>query len=116
MVQKFIDVDFSTVTAKKIRQIRRPGTPDLVTLFSEPPKEIQHSDLHCGDYNLVGADLRQWNEFKSKLDSVGIDTTLPTLFVAECVLVYMSVDQSAQLLKHISSCFDTVVFINYEQV
>uniref|UniRef100_A0A158P7P5 ER membrane protein complex subunit 4 n=1 Tax=Angiostrongylus cantonensis TaxID=6313 RepID=A0A158P7P5_ANGCA len=79
-------------------------------------KEIQHSDLHCGDYSLVGADLRQWNEFRSKLDSVTIDTTLPTLFVAECVLVYMSVDQSAQLLKHISSCFDTVVFINYEQV
>ncbi|RCN33209.1 leucine carboxyl methyltransferase [Ancylostoma caninum] len=115
-VKKFVDVDFSSVTAKKIRQIRKPGTPDLVSLFSEPPKETQHTDLHCGDYNLVGADLRQWAEFKSKLESVGIDSTLPTLFLAECVLVYMSVDQSAELLKHISEFFDTVVFVNYEQV
>ncbi|VDO77293.1 unnamed protein product [Heligmosomoides polygyrus] len=139
---KFVDVDFSSVTAKKIRQIRKPGSPDLVSLFSEPrkhfnvifsvtfsfvgvaetiieafpAKETQHTDLHCGDYHLVGADIRQWAEFKAKLDSVGIDTTLPTLFLAECVLVYMSVDQSAQLLKNISDYFDTVVFVNYEQV
>lgn len=46
-------------------------------------KETQHTDLHCGDYNLVGADLRQWSEFKSKLESVGVDSTLPTLFLAE---------------------------------
>lgn len=115
-MKKFVDVDFSSVTAKKIRQIRKPGSPDLVSLFSEPPKETQHTDLHCGDYHLVGADIRQWAEFKAKLDSVGIDTTLPTLFLAECVLVYMSVDQSAQLLKNISDYFDTVVFVNYEQV
>ncbi|VDL76924.1 unnamed protein product [Nippostrongylus brasiliensis] len=115
-VKKFVDVDFSSVTSKKIRQIRKPGSPDLVSLFSEPPKETQHTDLHCGDYHLVGADIRQWEEFKGKLDSVGIDTTLPTLFLAECVLVYMSVDQSSQLLKHIASYFDTAVFVNYEQV
>ncbi|KAK6747922.1 hypothetical protein RB195_000870 [Necator americanus] len=115
-VKKFIDVDFSSVTAKKIRQIRKPGTPDLVSLFSEAPKETQHTDLHCGDYNLVGADLRQWSEFKGKLESVGVDSTLPTLFLAECVLVYMAVDQSAELLKHIAEFFDTVVFVNYEQV
>ncbi|PIO69134.1 hypothetical protein TELCIR_09057 [Teladorsagia circumcincta] len=82
-MKKFVDVDFSSVTAKKIRQIRKPGSPDLVSLFNEPPKETQHTDLHCGDYHLVGADLRQWGEFKSKLDSVGIDTTLPTFFIAE---------------------------------
>ncbi|KAK6025256.1 leucine carboxyl methyltransferase [Ostertagia ostertagi] len=34
----------------------------------------------------------------------------------QCVLVYMSVDQSAQLLKHLSDTFDTAVFLNYEQV
>ncbi|KAK6036607.1 leucine carboxyl methyltransferase [Cooperia oncophora] len=82
-MKKFVDVDFSSVTAKKIRQIRKPGSPDLVSLFNEPPKETQHTDLHCGDYHLVGADIRQWAEFKAKLDSVGIDTTLPTFFLAE---------------------------------
>ncbi|VDO39446.1 unnamed protein product [Haemonchus placei] len=115
-MKKFVDVDFSSVTAKKIRQIRKPGTPDLVSLFNEPPKETQHTDLHCGDYHLVGADIRQWAEFKAKLDSVGIDTTLPTMFIAECVLVYISVDQSAQLLKSLSDTFNTAVFLNYEQV
>uniref|UniRef100_A0A1I7XG67 Acyl_transf_3 domain-containing protein n=1 Tax=Heterorhabditis bacteriophora TaxID=37862 RepID=A0A1I7XG67_HETBA len=46
-------------------------------------REMQHSDLHCGDYHLVGADLRQWAELKGKFDSTGLDFCIPTLFLAD---------------------------------
>lgn len=41
---------------------------------------------------------------------------LPTLLMAECVLVYMTPEQSAELIKWASSTFSTTMFINYEQV
>ncbi|XP_032286582.1 leucine carboxyl methyltransferase 1 [Phoca vitulina] len=41
---------------------------------------------------------------------------LPTLLITECVLVYMTPEQSANLLKWAASSFDTAMFINYEQV
>lgn len=31
--RKFVEVDFSSVTAKKIRMIRKPGQPNLVEMF-----------------------------------------------------------------------------------
>ncbi|CAJ0931775.1 unnamed protein product, partial [Mesorhabditis belari] len=113
---KVIEVDFSSVTARKIRQILKPGKPNLVELFSQPPQEVQHCDLHCGDYELVGADIRQWNELKEKLDCAKVDFTLPTMVITECVLVYMSEDQSASLLANLRNFFGKIVLINYEQL
>ncbi|XP_006859867.1 PREDICTED: leucine carboxyl methyltransferase 1 isoform X2 [Chrysochloris asiatica] len=41
---------------------------------------------------------------------------LPTLIITECVLIYMTPEQSANLLKWAASSFETAMFINYEQV
>uniref|UniRef100_A0A915BYA0 Leucine carboxyl methyltransferase 1 n=1 Tax=Parascaris univalens TaxID=6257 RepID=A0A915BYA0_PARUN len=113
---KFVDVDFSSVTAKKIHQIRKPGTPNLVAMFSEPPREAEHSDMHAGDYELIGADLRQPDELKGKLELASLDFGLPTLFIAECVLVYMGSLHSGRMLAKLATWFTTAVFVNYEQV
>nr|KAF6440912.1 leucine carboxyl methyltransferase 1 [Rousettus aegyptiacus] len=40
---------------------------------------------------------------------------LPTLLVTECVLVYMTPEQSASLIKWAASSFVTAMFVNYEQ-
>lgn len=78
--------------------------------------ESQHSDLHAGDYHLIGVDLRQIHEFLTKILTADLDVSQPTLFIAECVLVYMDEKQSEELLKEITKMFTTVSFINYEQV
>lgn len=79
-------------------------------------KESQHSDLHAGDYHLIGADLRQLEELEQKLNSIEIDYKLPTLVISECVLIYMSTESSSALLKFFSQKFETIGFLNYEQV
>ncbi|CAB3402916.1 unnamed protein product [Caenorhabditis bovis] len=114
---KFVEVDFSSVTSKKIRHIMKPANgPDPTKLFTEKRSAIvQHSDLHAGNYHLVGADLRQLNEFHVKLNTCNLDKSLPTIFIAECVLVYMSAQNSADLLKSLSEAFKTCAFVNYEQ-
>ncbi|KAH7728201.1 leucine carboxyl methyltransferase [Aphelenchoides avenae] len=115
--RRFVEVDFSSVTAKKLRLIQRPQKkPDLKSYFSQPATESQHSDLHAGDYHLLGADLRQPREFEAKLDAAELDRSQPTLVVAECVLVYMDEAQCNALLRELASRFDTVSFVNYEQV
>src|SRR5690348_7019203 len=60
--------------------------------------EVQHIDLHSPCYHLVGADLRCSKEVRSKLLSCDLDPAAPTLFLSECVLVYMSGEQSENLL------------------
>lgn len=65
---------------------------------------------------MVSADIRELKQLDAKIQSCRIDKNLPTVFVAECVLVYMDTEYSDRLLKWINSKFYTSAFINYEQV
>ncbi len=66
-------------------------------------------------YCMVGVDLRQGDVVMEELvNTAGIDTNLPTLFLAECVLVYMEKRYSNDLLRKIS--FPESMVIVYEQV
>ncbi|XP_009695135.1 PREDICTED: leucine carboxyl methyltransferase 1, partial [Cariama cristata] len=72
--------------------------------------------LDSSRYSIVGADLRFSSDLEEKLKKHNLDIDLPTLLVAECVLVYMTPQQSANLLKWAASTFPVAMFINYEQV
>lgn len=65
---------------------------------------------------MVACDLRDTAQLSTKLDACNVDRQLPTAFIAECVLVYMSAEQSAVLVKWIADNFASVFFVNYEQV
>ena len=65
---------------------------------------------------MVACDLRDTGQLSTKLDACGVDRQLPTAFVAECVLVYISAEQSSALVKWIADSFANVFFVNYEQV
>ncbi|NWT62521.1 LCMT1 methyltransferase, partial [Erythrocercus mccallii] len=77
------------------------------------------ADSHSLDssrYSIVGADLRFSADLEEKLKKHSLDIHLPTLLVAECVLVYMTPQQSADLLRWAASTFPVAMVINYEQV
>uniref|UniRef100_A0A915P9B3 [phosphatase 2A protein]-leucine-carboxy methyltransferase n=1 Tax=Meloidogyne floridensis TaxID=298350 RepID=A0A915P9B3_9BILA len=112
---KFVEFDFSSVTSKKIRLIQRSKNVNLAGYFSKPAVESQHSDLHCGDYHLIGADLRQIREFEQKLTTAELDNSQPTLIIAECLFVYMDLEHSYNLIKELTKYFETLALINYEQ-
>ena len=81
------------------------------------PLDLHSStELHLRNYHLISADLRNISEFDNKLSVCDIDSNMPTLVLAECVLVYMTTEHSNQLLKHLTSRFRTCSFVNYEQV
>lgn len=68
-------------------------------------------------YELVSCDLRKLADFQNVLlNQCGLDPSLPTLFLSECVLIYMTVAQSSALLQWVTQTFSTSYFVLYEQV
>ena len=88
----------------------------LNCLITDCDIRFSSTDLHSADFHIVGADMRKLDEFEKKLDECGIDRSLPTIFLAECVLVYMASESSSALVRWIADKFPTVFFVNYEQV
>ena len=115
-VKNFIELDFPTVTARKCYTIKRNKT--LLGKIHDEDGEVRLSptDLHGPSYHLMGVDLRNLDEVDSKLQQAEIDYSLPTIFLAECVLVYIEAQNCKNLLKWISNKFSCAVLVNYEQV
>ncbi|XP_017842714.1 leucine carboxyl methyltransferase 1 [Drosophila busckii] len=115
-VKNFIELDFPTVTARKCYTIKRNKA--LLARINAEDGEVRLSptDLHGPNYHLMGVDLRNLDEVDSKLAQAEVDYTLPTIFLAECVLVYIEAQNCHNLLKWIAQKFKSAVFVNYEQV
>ncbi|KAK5650367.1 hypothetical protein RI129_001396 [Pyrocoelia pectoralis] len=113
-IANFIEIDFPSVTAKKcyiIKQNKR-----LLDKIYEQDGEVKLSatDLHAGTYHLIGADLRNIGELETKFQQAEINFGSPTLFISECVLVYIENDCINRLLSWTASKFKSALFVNYE--
>lgn len=115
---KYFEVDFPAIVSRKLYNIK--SKPPL----SKPIMELQSGesllmDSHSMDstrYSIIGADLRNLPDLEERLKKFKMNPDLPTLLVAECVLVYMSPQQSAALLSWAANTFPAAMFINYEQI
>ena len=85
-------------------------------IFTEGDVSFTQHDMHSKSYHIVAGDLRETSQLDTKLTECGLDRNLPTLFLSECVLVYLAADQSRNLLQWITGTFSSCFFINYEQV
>lgn len=77
---------------------------------------FKNCHLLGSSYDLIGCDLRHLEELQKHLAEHGIDTTVPTLFIAECVLTYVDIESVNKLLRWISASFLHSTFCTYEQV
>ena len=89
---------------------------NLLYLFADGEVRLSATDLHAGNYHIVGVDLRNLHEVESKLTESELKLNVPTLFLAECVLVYIDPPQVVRLLSWLASKFPSALFVNYEQV
>ncbi|XP_018416869.1 PREDICTED: leucine carboxyl methyltransferase 1 [Nanorana parkeri] len=116
--KKYFEVDFPAIVSRKLYNIK--SKPPL----SKPIMETHNGDsllidaysLHSSRYSIIGGDLRNLKDMEEKLKKAGMDPQLPTLFVAECVLIYMTPEKSANLLRWAAETFPTAMFVSYEQV
>ncbi|KAM4631845.1 leucine carboxyl methyltransferase 1 [Discoglossus pictus] len=116
--RKYFEVDFPEIVARKLYNIKSkpPLSKPIMETHSGESLLMDAHTLDSTRFAIIGADLRNLKDMEEKLKRYGLDPQLPTLLVAECVLVYMSPEQSASLLKWAADTFPTTMFINYEQV
>ena len=50
-------------------------------------------------YKLFESDVRDSEIIKSKISAMGVDPSLPTLVVTECLLIYMRAQDTKQVLE-----------------
>ncbi|VDQ06173.1 unnamed protein product [Trichobilharzia regenti] len=106
----------------KIKRVHIIGskTRNEISSSVDVSQEGSHYIFDEGKFHLLSFDLRRpAQEFLdilfSPVDGPGCSKSCPTLFLAECVLVYMPPDISYQLLKSISENFPCASFLHYEQ-
>lgn len=114
-VTNFVDMDFPSVTARKCYLIKRNKVLLDKIHVEDGEVRLSSTDLHAGNYHIVGVDLRNLHEVEVKLNESEVKFNMPTLFLAECVLVYIDAPQVEQLLSWIAKKFDSALFVNYEQ-
>ncbi len=104
------EIDFAANTRRKIDQLRGPR-------FSAAAKTSTDIDLHAADvhisedgaalrspqYMIHPQDLRQLSRHGVEL--AGVDTSLPTLIISECCLIYLSPDDADAVLAYFAKLF-----------
>lgn len=109
----YYEVDLAAVTCRKCHQIRsKLSLMDALQATVEP--SFSKDEIHSLSYHLIAGDLRNVEELNKKLLAAGIDQELPTMLIAECVLVYIEPNLSSQLIKWAGKLFPTALFLNYE--
>ena len=107
---RYFELDFPNVTSRKCLAIKtRKSLLDPLVSPQVSPDQVL-SENYC----LLPADLRDTQLVESVLLKAGLDTSLPTLFLAECVLIYMEPERSKALIDWAGRNFATAVFLNYD--
>ncbi|ORY49845.1 leucine carboxyl methyltransferase, partial [Rhizoclosmatium globosum] len=113
--RRFIEIDFPEITSKKAQVIKKNKA--MADLLGDHVLAVGGSEIHGNEYSLISGDLRQWHsEIVPKLLAVGFDANIPTLFLTECVLVYMPPEAIKTVIDWCAQYPISSIMLNYEQV
>ena len=111
------EVDHKSVIKEKASLIQNSNLlssycPQLIK--TKNGYECKSTTSSSSSYHLVGHDLR---ESPAKLlEKLKLDPTLPTLYIMECVSMYVPISASKKLLQAISVSADNTFFACYEPI
>jgi len=97
--QGFFEVDLKPVVSRKCMAIK--SRRQLHDAFPEGGLVI---------------DIANINQLEEKLIKAGLNLSIPTVFMAECVLIYLDPKESEDIIGWIAKRFHTAMFINYQPV
>ncbi|KAJ2559893.1 carboxy methyl transferase for protein phosphatase 2A [Coemansia sp. RSA 1933] len=113
---RFYEIDFPDITSKKAAAIWRKRSLRAL-LPADTAVAAGGTELHSDSFSLLAGDLRDFEpSVASKLRSRGFDEFLPTLFVSECVLIYLDPAHSDAILDWITQNVPSAGIVTYEQI
>lgn len=110
---KYFELDFPKVVKQKAQFIGR--SKECQALIGDSWTEL-NGDFSSNDYHLISIDLRNVEELQAKLKTHGVDANVPTLFLSECVLIYVNSTDTSKLIKWSSEFFQSSMFVIYEMI
>ncbi|KAF9280078.1 hypothetical protein BGZ68_007520 [Mortierella alpina] len=116
-VHKYFEIDFQESTAKKAAVIKK--NKSFTDVIGDPSLKLGlgGTELYAQDYCLLSGDLREFTEdIVPKLKAQGFDTSLPTLFLSECVLIYIQPRDSDTIMDWVGANMAASLFVVYEQI
>lgn len=117
-VRRYVELDFVDVVAAKATAVK--GTPAVAAVFDSVRTEgagLVADGLGGAQYCLAACDLRDMGAVRAALDDAGVSREAPTVFISECVLVYMEPAASDALLAMGAHDFSGPrAWVNYEPV
>eukprot|EP01025_Chloroclados_australasicus_P055735 TRINITY_DN6821_c0_g2_i3.p1 TRINITY_DN6821_c0_g2~~TRINITY_DN6821_c0_g2_i3.p1 ORF type:complete len:351 (-),score=45.71 TRINITY_DN6821_c0_g2_i3:426-1478(-) len=114
---KYVELDFQETTLRKTMIIsKEPALKSVLELNNPTEIDGRRGTISSPQYCLQHCDLRDIEQVNTALNDAGVDRTLPTYFLSECVLVYMLPRESNALLNWLASNFPTAAIVIYEQI
>ncbi|KAJ1990872.1 carboxy methyl transferase for protein phosphatase 2A, partial [Coemansia thaxteri] len=115
-VGRFFEIDFAEITAKKAATIYR-HQPLKSLLPKDTKVALGGSELHSSRYSLISGDLREFrSQIVPKLVENGFDCSQPTLFLSECVLIYLDPQYSDEIIDWVTEAVANAAILTYEQI
>ncbi|KAK4534889.1 hypothetical protein CDCA_CDCA03G0914 [Cyanidium caldarium] len=121
---EFIELDVAEVVADKARRIvSNAMLGDAIqcdTANGDEPSSPSSIALSTDGYKLIAADLRDTSSLRDAMAAAGVggdarDQDVPTLFLLECVLVYLTPEVCEQLLRFLASLgLRRVAYVRYD--
>ncbi|KAJ5904514.1 hypothetical protein N7504_006897 [Penicillium tannophilum] len=97
------ELDFAVNTTAKIHAIRSTPRLQKVLGIDSSSQDVTVSEagdsLHSPSYHIHPLDLRSLSSSTSPEILPGIDTTLPTLLISECCLIYLLPTEAAEVVS-----------------
>ncbi|KAJ4895082.1 Leucine carboxyl methyltransferase [Raphanus sativus] len=111
----YVELDFKEVTSKKAAVIEN-SSQLRDKLGANSSISIEEGQVLTDHYKLLPVDLRDIPKLRDVISFAGMDPSLPTFIIAECVLIYLDPDSSRAIVNWASEAFSTAVFFLYEQI
>ncbi|CAL9006636.1 unnamed protein product [Prunus brigantina] len=111
----YVELDFKEVTSKKTTLIETCShLRDKISATASISQE--KGEVLSDHYKLLPIDLRNIQQLDDVIALAGMDRSLPTFIIAECVLIYLDPDSSRAIVGWTSKAFSTAIFFLYEQI
>lgn len=111
----YVELDFKEVTRKKAAIIETSSQlrEKLGATASISPEKGEVLSDH---YKLLSVDLRDIQKLDDIIALAGMNPSLPTFIIAECVLIYLDPESTRGIVGWASKTFSTAAFFLYEQI
>jgi O-methyltransferase involved in polyketide biosynthesis len=112
----YIEVDYDRVVDKKIETINQNA--ELKSMIQGWDDQRSY-EINSSNYKLFAANVCNADVLTQKMQAFGVQNGVPTLVLTECLLIYLTPDQSRGVLQWCRDFFNQSPFLgvlNYEMI